>query len=353
MLDMIGREGTFWRPATRCLQDEDRAGKPKEPPSYHLTGVAWTDLAAAGSLVVVGSLLWWLNATRAAAMPVWAPWDFSWIEFLSTGLVIWWFVRGRTRTALASRPSPARCIGFLAGTLAIYSVVQTHFDYAAQHMFVLNRIQHVVMHHLGPLLIALSWPGTTISRGMPPALRALLQHPSAQRAINFVQQPILAATLFVGIIFFWLTPAVHFRAMLDGRLYAIMNWSMVVDGILFWSLLLDPRPSPPARTSFAVRAALATGVMFPQILGGAMIVFSRRNLYPSYDLCGRLFPGVGALADQTLGGLMIWIPPAMMSVLAFLLILNASRCCSEAPQDHGGDGRLSSTAVEAKMWTGC
>ncbi|WGS20573.1 MULTISPECIES: cytochrome c oxidase assembly protein [unclassified Bradyrhizobium] len=350
--DRINRDTTPWRPAKNAAEDAHRAGNREEPPAGRTTAVEWSDLVAGTLLIVTAFLFWWLSAAHASAMPLWAPWDFSWVEFVSTWLVIWWFARGLVRTEAPNRPSPIQRIGFLAGTLAIYSVLQTHFEYAAQHMFVLNRIQHVVMHHLGPLLIALSWPGATIAHGMPRTLRALARHHLVLRAVNLVQQPILAATLFVGIIFFWLIPAVHFRAMLDPRLFAIMNWSMVVDGILFWCLVLDPRPSPPARTSFAVRAMLAIGVMFPQILGGALIAFSRRDLYPSYDLCGRLFPGIGALADQTLGGLVIWIPPAMMSVLALILVLNASRRYSEAQQESSGHARLCSTSIEARLWTG-
>lgn len=354
--DRIDRDTTPWRPSAKAAEDDYPDGSWNEPLTGLITGIAWSDLIAVTFLIVAGLLLWWLSAAHASAVPLWAPWDFSWVEFMSTWLAIWWFVRGLGRTAAPRRPSPARWIGFLAGTLAIYSVLETHFEYAAQHMFVLNRIQHVVMHHLGPMLIALSWPGAIIARGMPRALRALLQRDWVLRAVNFVQQPILAASLFVGGIFLWLIPTMHFRAMIDSRLYAIMNWSMVVDGILFWCLLLDPRPSPPARTSFAVRAALSIGVMFPQIFGGALIAFNNRELYPSYDLCGRLFSGISASADQTLGGLVIWIPPAMMSVLALMLILNASRCCSEARQEGHEEGHdddwLSSTAIEARSWTG-
>jgi hypothetical protein len=86
----------------------------------------------------------------------------------------------------------------------------------------------------------------------------------------------------------WLIPPMHFRAMLDGRLYALMNWSMVLDGLLFWSLVLDRQPKRPARTSYGVRAALALGVIFPQIVLGVIIGFSTRDLYSYYDLCGRL-----------------------------------------------------------------
>jgi len=118
---------------------------------------------------------------------------------------------------------------------------------------------------------------------------------------------------------------VHFRAMIDPQLYAVMNWSMVLDGVLFWSLVLDPRPKPPARASFGVRAMLSAVVMFPQVVLGALITFAGFDLYPYYALCGRLFPSVSAIDDQQLGGIVIWIPPAMMSVLGMILALNSQR----------------------------
>jgi hypothetical protein len=40
-------------------------------------------------------------------------WDFSLVEFASTWLVIWWFVRGVARTAAARRPLLAQWISFL------------------------------------------------------------------------------------------------------------------------------------------------------------------------------------------------------------------------------------------------
>src|SRR6516164_115500 len=114
-------------------------------------------------------------------------------------------------------------------------------------MFFLNRIQHVAMHHLGPFLVALGAAGGTIKRGMPLRLRLAIESPAIAGIIRALQQPVVAAFLFVGLFYFWLIPPVHFRAMIDARLYALMNWSMVLDGILFWWLVLDPCPKPPAR----------------------------------------------------------------------------------------------------------
>jgi putative membrane protein len=178
----------------------------------------------------------------------------------------------------------------------------------------------------------------------------MVETPAVAGIISVLQQPVLAGLLFIGLFYFWLIPGVHFRAMIDVRLYAVMNWSMVLDGILFWSLVLDPRPNPPARVSFGTRMALAIGVMFPQVVLSAVITFSRSDLYPYYDLCGRLFPSIGALNDQHIGGIVIWIPPSMMSVVEVLLVINALRIHEESVAEINDDA--AAAAAVARSWTG-
>ena len=192
-------------------------------------------------------------------------------------------------------------------------------------MFFLNRLQHLGMHHLGPFLIALAWPGETIDRGMPEAGRRLVRGHWIQRVLRVVQNPVIAGLLFVGLVWFWLQPDVHFQAMISPVLYTTMNLSMVIDGLLFWCFVLDPRPAPPARHSYAVRLITCILVVFPQLFLGARLTFGVTPLYSYYDLCGRLFPSVSALLDQHLGGLVVWIPSSMMSSIAFMLMLNNIR----------------------------
>jgi len=314
------------------------------------SGIGRTDFVAYGVVLALGALLFWLAGTYPSRMPVWAPWDFSVSVYLATALALLWFGRGLASTPQEERPPAWRIAAFLVGLVLTYAVLQTRFEYWSQHMFFLNRAQHVVMHHMGPLLIALGWPGAMIKRGAPVWVQRAMDHRAVAAALRIVQQPLVAAFLFVGSFYFWLIPSVHFRAMLDPRLYALMNWTMVGDGILFWALVLDPRPKPPARVSYYVRAVLAIGVMFPQIILGAFITFATRDLYPYYDLCGRLFPSISALDDQRMGGVIIWIPPAMMSVIALLLVLNALRIHEDSITETDDDA--SSLAALASRWTG-
>jgi putative membrane protein len=322
------------------------------PAPRNAIGSDTTNIMVMIALVGSAALLRWLTTSHPSELPSWAPWEFSWAQFLSLWLTAWWYVRGLSLTVPAARPSIARQISFLGGMSVIYAVVQTRFEYLAEHMFFLTRLQHIGMHHLGPFLIALAWPGATIKHGMPAPVRRMVEHPAVRASIRFIQQPVLAAVLFVGLVAFWLVPSVHFRAMIDPNLYKIMNWSMVVDGILFWCLVLDPRSKPPALVSFGTRGLLVMLVMFPQILLGATIVFTSHDLYPYYELCGRIYATIDPHSDQAIGGLIIWIPAAMMSVLGLLLVINAMRRVEEAQRKGTQGDDAPATEVQARLWTG-
>ncbi len=310
----------------------------------------WRGWACHAGVLALGGVLAWLSATRPAQMPFWMPWDFSWPEYLAIALTLLWYLRGLARMAPAERPAVGRRVAFLAGLAAVYTVLQTHFDYMAQHMFFLNRAQHVVMHHIGPFLIALGTAGPALWLGMPAWARRVASLTVVRDLIAIVQQPVLAPILFVGLFYFWLIPAVHFRAMLDPNLYAVMNWSMVLDGVLFWALVLDPRPKPPARIGYGARVALSALVMFPQIGLGAIIAFAGTDLYPFYDLCGRLYPSITALSDQHIGGIVMWIPPSMMSAIGVLVIVNALRVHESTLEEQSDEA--AALAERARAWTG-
>jgi putative membrane protein len=302
-------------------------------------------------IVALGALLDWTCATYPAALPVWLPYDFSWFAWLGTWLPVWWYFRGAALLPVADRPPPWRRALFLLGMLVIYAVLQTRYLYLAEHEFFLNRIQHVAMHHLGPFLVALGLAGPPLRRGMPAPLARLVGSRPVRRLLAPIQQPFVASLLFVGLVAFWLIPSIHFRAMISDRLFWIMNWTMVLDGLLFWCLVLDPRPAPPARFGYGIRAAMAVAVFFPQVAIGAAIVFARHDIYPYYSVCGRFFASISPLYDQLVGGIVVWIPPAMMSAIALILVVNHLRL-QEETSPPPLDPRAAALAAMAAKWTG-
>ena len=261
-----------------------------------------------------------------AAAAFLAPWEISPSAMLLTGgaLAIYW--HGLRRIPADARPSLSRRIAFITGVLLMYFVMQTRFDYLSQHMFFVHRLQHLVLHHLGPFLIALSEPLATLARGLPPRVSSGIvprfwRLPAIRFSYRILQNAFVAPVLFVGLVWFWLTSRIHFYAMLSGPLYWVMNWSMLIDGLLFWILILDPRTRQQgALLGFGPRILLVLAAMVPQILIGAHITFAEQDLYDVYDVCGRAWD-IEPLQDQRTGGVITWIPAAMMHAIAAVILV--------------------------------
>lgn len=256
-----------------------------------------------------------------------APYQFSSLTVVSTVVVLVLYLRGlRVAREHGERVGTGRRIAFFTGLVLCYAVLHTRIDYYAQYVFFIHRLQHLVLHHAGPFLIALAAPWPVLALGLPAGprerwLRPLWRHGAAQGAYRFVQHPVVAPVLFVGLIYFWLTPEIHFDAMLSLPLYHVMNWSMLIDGLLFWWLMLNPRPTgSSAVLSFGLRILVLFLIMLPQIALGAYIALSGNDLYDVYAVCGRAWP-IDPATDQQLGGLFTWIPAAMMSVLGILFVI--------------------------------
>lgn len=277
-----------------------------------------------GALLVVGAALYVLCAFCPAHLPAIFPWEFSWPVYLATVLVLAWFFKGLKRLPRAERQPVWRDASFVLGVLSFYVVLQTHFDYLAQHMFFVHRFAHFVLHHLGAMLIALGMSGQTIRAGMPDFLKPVVDSKPVHRTLDVIQHPAVAPVLFIGLLYFWLIPEIHTRVMLDRNLYDVMNWTMGIDGILFWSLILDPRAKPPARLSFLMRFLLILVIEIPQMVLGAVLSLSSSDYYPVYRICGRIMD-MTALNDQHYGGLIIWLPGTLMSFTAAIAVLSAIR----------------------------
>ncbi|MEJ2326805.1 MAG: cytochrome c oxidase assembly protein [Chromatiaceae bacterium] len=214
-----------------------------------------------------------------------APWVFAPtvpIACAVGGILYWRGWRRRQQAGLAT--GVGRTLSFYLGLVLIYGVMQTYVDYLSQHMFWVHRAQHLVLHHLAPFLIMLAVPHEVLGWGLPAGLRERVLLP------------------------LWRSPPVR------------LAYRVVQNPVVWW-LVLDPRsPREPGVLGYPARIALLWAIMLPQIAIGAHIALSKSVLYDVYGVCGRAWP-VSPLVDQETGGIITWIPAAMMSVLAILLVL--------------------------------
>jgi putative membrane protein len=258
------------------------------------------------------------------------PWEPSFGLVGIFVLVAALYARGSRRIPI----SIARQAAFWIGMGLFYIALHTRLDYYAEHQFFVHRIQHLVLHHLAPLLVMASYPGGALRAGLPLKWRSPLRRwqrsPSARIVAAVVLNPLFISVAFVISVLFWLIPPAQFVAMLDWRLYRFMNWSVAVSGLMYWWMVLDHRPHPPSRTRPGLRVLSPVITMTPQILAGAIITFSSHDLYPVFTLCGRAFSLSPAL-DQSLGGLIMWVPAAVLEAIGGLMALRHLMRLSELP----------------------
>lgn len=249
------------------------------------------------------------------------PWELSPALLLMFFVGSWVFVRGtRVHKVTATRQA-----FFWIGMVLLYLSMHTRIDYYAERMFFIHRLQHLVLHHLGPLFIMGAYPGQVMRAGLPKSWRLRLRDFRVSRpgriVIAILTNKIFVPVLFVVLVLGFLIPTVQFYSMLDWRLYRFMNWSVVISGFMYWNLILDRRPSPPAVLSPGARIISPVLTMVPQMVVGAIITFTEYDLYPIFDLCGRAIPGMTALTDQAIGGLTMWVLAGFVEVFGLLFAL--------------------------------
>ncbi len=280
------------------------------------------------AVLALGAVLYLVCRLFPADLPFWLPWEFSWPEYLAIALTLAWFARGLRLLPRDRHPPLWRSICFVAGVLSFWIVLQTRIDYYAQHMFFVHRWAHFVLHHAGAFFIALGMSGPVLWAGMPDILKPVIRSLPVQATMSVLQHPVMAPFLFVGLLYFWLIPQIHTRVMLDANLYELMNWTMAVNGVMFWSLILDSRAKPPARLSHLMRAALILVIELPQMVLGAILSLTEHDIYPVYTICGRVLD-MTALNDQHYGGLIIWLPGTLTSFAAMIVVLVTMRLNEE------------------------
>lgn len=258
----------------------------------------------------------------------WEPSALLVVIFVAVSVLYW---RGTCR----QRVSVARRLAFWAGLALFYLCLHTRADYYAEHEFFAHRIQHLVLHHLAPLLIMASYPGSVLRAGLPLRWRQSLrnwQHTTFVRQLSrILLHPSLISLLFVLSVLLWLVPSIQFVSMLNWRLYTFMNWSVAITGLTYWWMLLDHRQAPPAHLSPGWRVLSPALTMTPQIIAGAVITFTQHDIYPIFDLCGRAF-GLPALFDQSIGGLIMWLPAALLEAIGGLIALKHWMRLSDSPR---------------------
>jgi putative membrane protein len=212
-----------------------------------------------------------------------------------------------------------RAWAFAAGWAALALALLSPLDTRAGGSFAMHMIQHeVLMLVAAPLLV--------IGRGLPTFLWAV-PHDARLRLgratkVDWVRRTWDALTsafsawlLHAAALWLWHVPAFFNAAVRNDTAHDWQHATFLVTALLFWHALL--RPSGPGSRGLAIvylfTTTIHTGVL------GALLTFAPRPLYATLD-SGLTLGALTTLEDQQLGGLIMWVPGALVYVAVALVL---------------------------------
>lgn len=186
-------------------------------------------------------------------------------------------------------------------------------DHLGAHM-----AQHLVlMIVVAPLLILASIDRSLLQL-LPAWGRRRMTRVAHSRLVVFAASligPAAALGWSVGAMWAWHLPGLYAAATQFPALHAFEHGSLLLSSLLFWYWILDSRAL--RRVAYPVQALLLTAYGVAGGLLGAVLVFAPRvwttRLVP--------IPGIDALAEQQLAGVLMWVPAGFLVVGGVLVIL--------------------------------
>lgn len=260
---------------------------------------------------------------RALTLAAWT-WDPSVILGIIALLGLYLYRLGRlTESERASVP-PWRAALFLAGLATVFLALESPLDVGGdEYLFTFHMAQHQLLIMVAAPLLLLGTPMVM--------LRPLLERRAVAAAANVLTFAPTAFLLFAGGLWAWHTPALYEAALEYDNVHLLQHLTFLATALLFWWPVIG-LPSPVGRgASLPIGGRmvyLGLAIASDSFLA-AVITFSPRVLYPFYDQEERLW-GISALADQQMGGALMWVGDGMayflaISVLFFALLEQEER----------------------------
>jgi putative membrane protein len=233
----------------------------------------------------------------------------------------------------ARRELAARAAAFTAGWLALALALLSPLDAAAGRSFAAHMVQHEILMLVAAPLLVLGRGLPTLLWALPHDARKSVGHLTKRRGVrsfwNGLTTPVSAWLLHGAALWLWHAPPFFNAALADGALHHWQHATFFVSALLFWHALLrhGAQGARGAAIFYLFTTTVHTGVL------GALITFARTPLYAPFDY-GLLQPGsLTPLEDQQLGGLIMWVPGALVYVGAALTLL--ARWLRESSQPDG------------------
>jgi putative membrane protein len=173
---------------------------------------------------------------------------------------------------------------------------------------------HMVQH----LLLAAVWPPLFLMALPTWLVRPVFRHAVIAPVALFLTYPVVAIAAFNLDVYLWHVPVLYDATLANTGVHILEHLTFMAFGALNWWPVLSPLPEQRLAYPLQVLYLFADG-MFMMVIG-IVFTFAPVVFYPPYASAPRLW-GISALADQQLGGLIMWypgnVPYGVLLVIAF------------------------------------
>jgi putative membrane protein len=208
----------------------------------------------------------------------------------------------RGRFADAVPVSPVRVQLFLLGVVILFAATVSPLDTLSGYLLSMHMVQHLLMTLIVPPLLLVGTPGWL--------LRPLLRLPLGRLIGRALTHPVVAFLLFNAVFSVWHVPALYDLALRNDTIHIVEHILFLGTAMLAWWPVFSPLDELP-RLPEPVQLLYLFFQSLPPTILGAVITFADQPLYPAYVNAPRLW-GLSVLLDQHIGGLIMWIPGALV-----------------------------------------
>ncbi len=176
----------------------------------------------------------------------------------------------------------------------------------------------VSAHMLQHLLLTLVVPPLLLAGTPRWILLPTVRRRPVARIGRTLTRPLPALATFSAVFAAWHVPYLYEWALRHHGVHAVEHLSLVTSALLLWWPVLSPLPEWP-RLQPAAQLLYLFVAGIPMVPVAAFITLSDRILYPFYGEAPWQW-GLSPLADQRLGGVLMWIGGPMVFLIAMTIV---------------------------------
>jgi putative membrane protein len=212
----------------------------------------------------------------------------------------------------AAAVEPARVASFV-GALAVLLGALTGplHDLSDDYLFSAHMVQHLLLAFAMPPLLLHGTPAWMV--------RPLLRSAVARWLGPRLTRPAGAFVVFNLVLVAWHLPPLYNLAMEQHAVHIAQHLMIMAASVILWWPVLSPVSELP-RAPFPVQLLYLFVVGLPMVVVSIFITMAGSVLYPHYAGAPRVVEALTPLADQHLGGLIMWIPGSLVFLVAISIV---------------------------------